>query len=220
MIEIGEPAPHMVVIGTAPVVSALKSQRDLPAGARVFCEADFLAALEVILAHAPPVIALDPEFAATARGAALVARVKADPRLSHSEIRALRRAGEPPSAAAMDEAPEVSSCEMLDLDRCGTRRAVRYRIRPQVETRVNGTVGQLVNLSVTGAQILGSLRVRPTETVRLLLTDDTTELRLRGVVAWASLEIGAGGASRYRVGLDLPDVDKQVLDTYCMRNRA
>jgi hypothetical protein len=61
--------------------------------------------------------------------------------------------------------------------------------------------------------------MRPAEKVRLTLTDATTELRLTGAVAWASLEIGARGMQRYRAGLELCSVDQEVMERYCQRNR-
>ena len=81
-------AGQVVVIGSVPPGSALRAQLDAKPNTRIFPEADFLRALETIIADVPQLIAIDPEFAATARGAALVARVKTDPRLSGSEVRA------------------------------------------------------------------------------------------------------------------------------------
>jgi hypothetical protein len=215
MIEIGISPLQMIVIASAPVVSSLMARSDLNPHTKVFSDADFMTALKAIVADAPPMIALDPEFAATARGAALVARVRADPRLCGTEVRALGMEGELLAPVDVSE----GTPPMLALDHCGTRRAVRYEMRPDVETRINGALGHLINLSATGAQVLGSIRLRPTETVRLMLLDESTELRLRGIVAWANMEIGVAGASRYRVGIELPDVDAQVMDCYCARNR-
>ena len=68
------------MIASEPMVSTWRAQLNAQPNAKVFSEADFLVALEIIISERPGVIALDPLFAATARGAALVARVKADPR--------------------------------------------------------------------------------------------------------------------------------------------
>jgi hypothetical protein len=203
--------PQTVVIASAPLVSKLRTLPDLQENTRIFSEADFFAALEVILTDAPQVIALDAQFAATARGAALVARIRTDPRFSGSEVRTLRAATGP------DTTMDIAVPTDLPF---GTRRAVRYEIAHIVETRVNGTLGQLINLSATGAQVILPIRLRPTETVRLLLTDRATELRLNGVVAWAAFEIDVKDAGpRYRVGVELHDVDEQAMDRYCRRNR-
>jgi hypothetical protein len=92
-------------------------------------------------------------------------------------------------------------------------------MKPVVEARINGAPGQLINLSVTGAQVVAQIRMRPTEKVRLALTDATTELRLTGAVAWANLEISARGVQQYRAGLELCSADEEVMERYCQRNR-
>jgi hypothetical protein len=212
-----------VVIASLPMASALRAHTEGRPETKIFSDAEFLAALETILAETPEVIALDPDFVATARGAALVARVKADPRLKHSQVRVLPREGDE-ALEAMEVLPgdlrTAATLEVLQLDSCGTRAAPRHVMRVEVESRVNGAASRLVNLSVSGAQVLASQRLRPTEQVRFTLTDESTELRLKGSIAWANLEIGAAGhGSRYRAGLEFNDTDHDVLDRYCQRNR-
>jgi hypothetical protein len=212
---------QVVVIASVPMVSTLRAQHQEEPNTRIFSEADFLLALKAILSDVPEIIALDPDFAATARGAALVARVKADPKLRDSEVRALVQNGTYDaslSAPIQLESPAPATV-LQPLDYCGTRRAARYAMKPVVEARINGAPGQLINLSVTGAQVVAQIRMRPTEKVRLALTDATTELRLTGAVAWANLEIGARGVQQYRVGLELCSADEEVMELYCQRNR-
>jgi hypothetical protein len=211
---------QVVVIASVPMVSIVRAQYQSELNTRVFSEADFLSALDAIISEAPKIIALDPDFAATARGAALVARVKADPRLQDAEIRVLIHGTYDASLSAPIEAESSGpSAVFQPLDYCGTRRAARYPMKPVVEARINGAPGQLVNLSTTGAQVVTQIRMRPTERVRLALTDATTELRLVGAVAWASLEIGARGGQQYRAGLELCAADEEVMERYCQRNR-
>jgi hypothetical protein len=211
---------QVVVIASIALVSTLRAQYETEPNTRVFSEADFLLALDAILADVPEIIALDPDFAATARGAALVARVKADPRLREAEVRALIQNGtyDASLTSPMETQPGASAAVLQPLDYCGTRRAARYAMKPVVELRINGAPGQLVNLSVTGAQVVAQIRMRPTEKVRLALTDATTELRLIGAVAWANLEIGTRG-QQYRAGLELCAADEEVMERYCQRNR-
>jgi hypothetical protein len=211
---------QVVVIASVPMVSTLRAQYQTEPNTRIFSEADFLLALEAILSDAPEIIALDPDFAATARGAALVARVKADPRLRDAEVRALIQNGtyDASLAAPIETQSPAPAAVLQPLDYCGTRRANRYAMKPIVELRINGAPGQLINLSVTGAQVVAQIRMRPTEKVRLALTDATTELRLIGAVAWANLEIGARG-QQYRAGLELCSADEEVMERYCQRNR-
>ena len=201
------------------MLSAWRLQLDDQPNARIFSETDFLTALDAIINDKPDVIALDPAFAATARGAALVARVKADPRLQRSEFRTLMSDGAATVAPApnSDAAPALPS---LPLDVCGTRRAPRYPIGEAVDAKVNGTAGRLVNLSVTGSQMLAPIRLRPSEAIRLTLADENADLRLNGTIAWVSLEISAkSNTQRYRFGVEFRNPDTTLLDEFCTRHR-
>lgn len=210
----------VVVIASAREVGAVRIQLRAQPNARVFSETDFLLALNTIMADVPKVIVLDPEFAATARGAALVARVKSDPRLSGSQIRALVRPGANRPAHAEPTAMNAEHivAALQPLDHCGTRHAARFAMKDDTEARINGTPARLVNLSVTGAQVLAQIRLRPAERVRLILVDDSAELRLAGIVAWATLEISPKeAAQRYRYGVEFRNSDANKLEKYCLR---
>jgi len=202
------------------MLSTWRGQLNWQPNTQIFCETDFLAAMDAILTERPEVIALDPMFAATARGAALVSRVKADPQLCGSEIRTLVRDGvDGPAdpAAASDVTPALPS---QPLDSFGTRRAPRYPMGCEVETKVNGTPGRLVNLSITGSQVLAPIRLRPCEGVRVTLMDANSALRLSGLVAWISLEIAARSTGqRYRFGVEFHDADQRALEEFCTRHR-
>ena len=208
------------MIACAPMAPVWSAQLDGQANTRVFSETDFLVALDAIINERPEVVALDPVFAATARGAALVARVKADPQLSGTEIRTLARDGvESGEVVSMD--PDGSSAlQSHPLDSCGTRRAPRYPMSAEVEAKINGTPGRLVNLSTTGSQMLAPIRLRPSEGIRLTLADENSDLRLSGTIAWVSLEIAArSNGQRYRFGVEFLNADTRLLDDFCMRHR-
>ena len=209
---------QIIVIASAPMLATLRRQLNWQPNTQIFCETDFLAAMEVILAEKPEVIALDPIFASTARGAALVSRVKADPQLCGSEIRTLVRDGvDDPLNPAAESAPALPT---QPLDSFGTRRAPRYTMGCDVEAKVNGTPGRLVNLSVTGSQMLAPIRLRPCEGIRVTLMDEDSDLRLSGLVAWVSLEIAArSNGQRYRFGVEFHDADERALDGFCARHR-
>lgn len=210
----------VVVIASARAVGALRVQLRAQPNARVFSDSDFLLALNTIMADIPKVIVLDPEFAATSRGAALVARVKADPRLSGSQIRALVRPGanKPAHDEPMAMNAEQIPAALQPLDHCGTRHAARFVMKDGTEARINGTPARLVNLSVTGAQVLAPIRLRPAEGVRLVLIDDSAALRLAGVIAWATLEISPKETGQcYRYGIEFRNSDAKKLEKYCLR---
>ena len=87
------------------------------------------------------------------------------------------------------------------LDYCGTRRAPRFPVTDDASVVVNGENGTLVNLSSTGAQLLVHMRLRPSEPLRLALIDSDSEVKVRGVVAWSSVE-PSNGALAYRAGVE------------------
>ena len=74
-------------------------------GAQAFPAQEALRALEVITRKRPDVVALEQTFAATTRGAALINRIKADPKLSTCEIRIVA------PKALMPDAGEFGGCE-------------------------------------------------------------------------------------------------------------
>lgn len=214
--------PSVVVIARPEHEIALRKRLGVEPSVQLFCETDVLKALDVINAHAPKILALDRGFAVTPRAAALVARLKSDRQLQGIDFRVL----------AEDEthAPVLLNTKGFGLegailktshplDYCGTRRAPRFILNEDAQVVVNGERGQLVNLSATGAQLLGAARLRPEEPLRLSLVDDETEVRVKGVVAWSSAEPINGGIS-YRAGIEFTSADSLTLDSFCTKHMA
>src|SRR5258705_13307972 len=105
-----------VLIAAPEHLQTLKEREDFT-GAQTFSDAEALRALEVITRKRPDVVALERLFAATTRGAALINRIKADPKLSSCEIRIVAHdsaysrvpAGAPPAAASAGSAVAVAA---------------------------------------------------------------------------------------------------------------
>ena len=138
----------------------------------VFSDSDSLPAIDTILAGRPTIVALNTTFATTARGAALVARIKGDADLTGIDVRVLIEDEHHVPLALSHPAP--TSENMLietsrPLGRAGTRAALRY-LMDRRAILVNGERGHLIDLSVTGAQVLVPMRMRPNEPVRAPLT--------------------------------------------------
>ena len=77
-----------VVIGAADLLPALTERSGAFNGeVLAFSDHDAVLALEEIVRRRPKVVALERQFAATPRGAALINRIKADPELAASELR-------------------------------------------------------------------------------------------------------------------------------------
>lgn len=190
--------------------------------AGIFASSDSLLALGAILEQTPKIVALDQSFVATARGAALIARVKADPRLAGVDLRVLAedQANLPVLLGeSVDSGDDAMTSASRPLDQCGTRRAPRFKMQPDTVTMVNGERSRLVNLSVTGAQVLCPGRLQPMQSVRVVLLDGDREARFSASIAWSSCELGAVGTT-YRAGLQFTNADERSLESYILRRAA
>ena len=180
-------------------------------------DAEPLRALEIITTRLPTLVVIDRVFAETARGAAFVNRLKADPVLANTEIRVIPP-DEPPEAASASTAASGPAAPR-ELDRRGTRRADRIRIAGDVEVLVDGNPAALVDVSTMGAQVLSPTVLRPNQRVRMAIPDDRGTIRCAAVVAWASFEIPTGSGPRYRAGVEFFNGDTAALDAFCARHR-
>jgi len=210
----------VIVIARTEQEVALRKRLGVEPSVALFSDYEALKALEAIVSHPPKILAVDRAFAFTARGAALVARLKAEPELAGVDLRVL----------AEDEtnAPVILSTRALGLegallktshplDYCGTRRSPRFPVNDEANVVVNGERGRLVNLSSTGAQLVIIVRLRPDEPLRLALVDAEEEVKVRGVVAWSAAE-PADGALIYRAGVEFINPDAFTVDAFCARH--
>lgn len=79
--------------------------------------------------------------------------------------------------------------------------APRFNLPAEQVVRANDLTAQLVNVSVTGAQILSPTRIRPNQHLNLVLDYEGASLQLAGVVVWSKLEL-RHGTEQYRAGLN------------------
>jgi hypothetical protein len=211
--------PSVIVIARSEHEVALRKRLGVEPSVALFTDSDALKAFDAVNLHPPKILALDRIFAFTARGAALVARLKNDLRLAAVDVRVLTE--DETNAPIILETRSLGLEGALlktshPLDYCGTRRAPRFPITDSANVLVNGESGTLVNLSSTGAQLLVHVRVRPAEPVRLALVDTEAEVKLRGVVAWSAAEPIQGGIG-YRAGVEFVAPDSRSLDAFCVR---
>ena len=210
-----------VLIAAPEHLKALKEREDF-SGAQTFSDAEALRALEVITRKRPDVVALERVFAATTRGAALINRIKADPKLSACEIRIVahdsgysRVAPGAPAASTDGAAIAVAApAPAAPLDFHGTRRAPRVRIVDGVEVTIDGNLATLVDLSVVGAQVVSSTVLKPNQRIRMSMADDKKPIRFSAGVAWASFELAKTGP-RYRAGIEFFDAEADAVQKFC-----
>ena len=71
-------------------------------------------------------------------------------------------------------------------------------------------------MSVTGAQVQISVRLRPSQVARFSLSDETGELRCQGTVVW-SIAVPSGGSIQYRAGVEFVNPDQKRLAAMCAK---
>lgn len=209
--------PDTVIVAAPEYLPALKEQGDF-GDALAFSDADALKALEAITRERPKVIALEREFAATSRGAALIKRIKADPKLRKCEIRVVSHEGESEEVPQPEAASAATEAAPVKLDQRGTRRASRVKIVEGVEVLIDGSPATLIDLSVVGAQVISLTILRPNQRVRMILPDEERPIRCVAGVAWAAFEMPKSGP-RYRAGIEFFDAESGNLDRFIEQNK-
>ena len=214
----------------------VESEYDLLA----FPDSDALRALEVITSRRPAVVLLEQRFAATARGGALINRIKADPSLADTQVRIAPADPEAPSieaeappppqprkakpkVAQPEPGPEPPPPPVPAFTRAaaldtGTRRVPRYLVAEAVEIVVDGNRGTLIDIGTLGAQILTPGVLKPSQRVRISMTDTDGTVRCGAVVVWATFEIPRGASARYRAGVEFIDADAGAVEAYARRH--
>ena len=209
--------PTAVVVARSEHLEAMRERLGGPSPIAVFSDDDSLHVLDAMLARPPGVLAIHQAFAATSRGGMLVARIRSEPRLIGTEIRVLIEDDEAPLILSQTTlAPnEALLATTRPLDRAGTRQAARFPMNRRA-VAVNGEHGQLVDLSVTGAQVQVPMRLRLSQVVRIILMDEDGNTRCQGTVAWSIL-VASGGVIQYRAGLEFINPDADRLAAYCAK---
>jgi len=219
----------IVLIAEPEQLDVLRQRPDFT-GALSFTDSQTPNALEAILIHKPPVVAIERVFAAKSRGAALINRIKADPSLESCEIRIVAHDSSftrvasrqsPASAAGGRTAATASAVAAppLSLDQKGTRRAQRYRIITGIEVLIDGNPALLVDLSVVGAQVVSNTLLKPNQRVRLSFIESSRPVRFSAGVAWSAFELPKG-EPRYRAGIEFFDADPDAVGRFCDTNRS
>ena len=204
-----------MLIGHADRLAALKEKvTDVDGELLEFSDADALRALEVIVKRRPKVVTLERLFAMTPRGAALINRIKADPKLADAEIRVLSHDSD--YSRVVPRAPKAPA---QPLDQRGTRRAPRFKMKERAILVVEGTAAALIDLSTIGAQVVSPAKLSPNQRVRVSLKDEGASAEFSGTIAWTSFEIQPNSGPRYRAGIEFVDADPAAVDAFCVRQK-
>ncbi len=217
-----ELAPTILIVAEDEV-QTVKNEPGIETNIRVFADTDALTALQCISRDRPRVVVLGRAFVDTPRGATLVNAIKTDPTLDNTQIREISQASDyvdlvlrtEPQAASDDALPG----EPLPTDYLGTRGAYRYRLRPGVEVRVDGNLTTLVEVSRTGAHLVGSAVLRLEQRVRLVMGTAPGVVRCSGFVVWVSFEPQGKRAPSYRAGVHFIDADSKAIEDLVLLHR-
>ena len=209
------PESCCVLVGQADRLPALKERIGSADGEILeFNDAEALKALEAITRRKPKAVTLERLFAMTPRGAALITRIKADPKLESVEIRVLSHDSDYSRVV-----PRPSKTAPAALDQRGTRRAPRFKMKEKTTAVVDGVNSTLVDLSTIGAQLISPAKLSPNQQVRIVLKDESGATEFNATVAWTSFEIQPGTGPRYRAGVEFVDAEAAAVEAYCGRQK-
>jgi hypothetical protein len=211
-----------VLIAAADRLPLLETRASADGGELLkFSDSEALRALEAITSRRPDVVALERQFAATPRGAALINRIKADPALAGTDIRVVSTdPAQIPDAPAPATVAAPGSRPAAALDEAGTREAPRHTIASGVEVLIERNTATLIDLSTGGAQVSSVTVLKPNQRVRVTISDDKSALRIAAVVAWATFEMVPNAGPRYRAGLQFLDADAAAVEAFARRHLA
>ena len=209
-----------VVIARSDLTSALRDRFSFDPAVLVFSATEAMSALGVILKKGLRLVALDREFASAPRGSQFVSELRSIQPASHirvladqgSEIPVLLRR----PVLTTGRATIMSASHPIASD---SRRAPRFLVHDGCEAWVNGDTTALVDLSVAGAQVLSPVVLRPSQPVRIALTDDEAAIKVRAEVAWSTFERSKKtGQTHYRAGMQFTDAQQRLLEAYCTKH--
>jgi hypothetical protein len=212
------PVATSIVIVRPEHLGSLKKRLSEADFVAVFSETEWLGVQDSVLARPPEVLIMQSAFAATSRGATLVSALKAKPREHGTAIRVLiEDEVKAPLILTETDLPPIDALleTSRPLDRAGTRQAVRYPMNRRNIT-INGDPAELIDLSVSGAQVQAAARLRPQKVARVVLPESGID-KLHGTVAWA-IATPNKGAIMYRAGIEFVNADKDKLAAFCAKH--
>jgi len=122
---------------------------------------------------------------------------------------------EPPSLMT-DPVPSSESQE--PAFRGPARGAKRVAISTEVEVQIDGTEGKLIDLSVTGAQVLTPFSMKPNRLVKLTMPMGDSLIACKAKVMWSRLE-PKSGQLWYRAGVSFTSADQFALEAFLSSHR-
>ena len=116
---------------------------------------------------------------------------------------------EPASTSEPGSEPELSGADR--------RASARIEGVQWARVRINGTLVKVVDLSLTGAQILSPAVLRLGESVHVMLASDADIVQCDAGIVWGTFDmIGPACAPLFRAGLSFKDADRLAIERLCI----
>jgi hypothetical protein len=210
----------VILIAAPELIPALRERVGSDAGVLTFADSDPVRAMEAIAAERPPVVALERLFAASPRGAALIARIKDDPSLNASQIRILSHDSDyrrisPRRLDAPSRKTASGPAKRFDT---GTRRWPRFKMKESAFATVNGRPARLIDLSAGGAQLSVSESLRARQPASVGLGPAGRAVAVAGTVVWARAELSRKGPAA-RIGIEFTNPDAAAVAAFLDAHR-
>jgi hypothetical protein len=94
------------------------------------------------------------------------------------------------------------------------RDAKRVRMRPGTYVSVDAIPGELVDLSLAGAQLILTQMVKPNQVVRATIPTAKERITCRGRIVWVAYEQPETSLSVYRTGVKFTDIDARAVEDF------
>ena len=125
---------------------------------------------------------------------------------------------EPPSVQVVAASVPVPAAEITDAStaeqfRGPARAAKRVQFKGETDIQVDGTPGKLVDLSVTGAQLLTAAAMKPNRLITVTLPMGDSSIACKAKVMWSRLE-PRSGQLWYRAGVSFTSADQLALESF------
>jgi chromosome segregation ATPase len=118
------------------------------------------------------------------------------------------------AGTADDMTPQVVVMAAADVHD-PPRRASRQAFNEDVQIQIDGSATMLVDLSMTGAQVISPTALKPNRMVKVSLPIGDTSVACRGKIVWARLEPpSAGRALCYRAGVLFTTPDEAAIHSF------
>jgi len=119
----------------------------------------------------------------------------------------------PAPASGPASALEVTDGSISEQFRGAARAAKRVPFKGDTDIQIDGTPGKLVDLSLTGAQLLTPTAMKPNRLIKVTLPMGSTAVACKAKVMWSRLE-PRSGQLWYRAGVSFTSVDQAELEAF------